>query len=237
MTSGVSYRHCQVLVRLAELPLGRAKACIVADRYRMLTEELYFDHVIRVHGNIMVTSAARETGTAAERVQGGGRAVCCAPRSPPTLPGRYRGLRAGFGDEANLLATSSTHAGAKRLTGYSGRRWAIECSFRDTKDLRFAMGLGTTHLKSPERRNRLWLINAFAVALLMLVGAAGDALGYNRMLKATRPNGVSTRCFARVARSTTSSRPSVTDGLGPLMQRFSQMLQEPTLFADAVGQI
>jgi hypothetical protein len=67
--------------------------------------------------------------------------------------------------------------------GYYGRRWGIECTLRDTKDLRFGMGLGTIRVKSPERRDRLWLINAFAVVLLTLLGAAGEALGYDRMLK------------------------------------------------------
>jgi hypothetical protein len=45
------------------------------------------------------------------------------------------------------------------------------------------MGLGTIHVNSAERRDRLWLINAFAVVLLTLLGAAGEALGYDRMLK------------------------------------------------------
>jgi len=43
--------------------------------------------------------------------------------------------------------------------------------------LRFGMGMGAMHVKSPERRDRLWLINAFAVVLLTLLGAAGEALG------------------------------------------------------------
>ena len=38
-------------------------------------------------------------------------------------------------------------------------------------------------MNSPERRDRLRLINAFAVVLLTLLGAAGKALGYDRMLK------------------------------------------------------
>jgi hypothetical protein len=45
------------------------------------------------------------------------------------------------------------------------------------------MGMGTVHVKSLERRDRLWLINAFAVVLLTLLGAADEALGYDRMLK------------------------------------------------------
>ena len=61
----------------------------------------------------------------------------------------------------------------------------LAAALRDTKDLRFGMGLGTIHVNSAERRDRLWLINAFAVVLLTLLGAAGEALGYDRMLKAS----------------------------------------------------
>jgi len=71
----------QVLVRLAEvLPTG-VRVRIVADRgfgdqklYRMLTEELKFDFVIRIRGNIKVTAADGEVRTAAEWVGAGGRA-------------------------------------------------------------------------------------------------------------------------------------------------------------------
>jgi hypothetical protein len=43
-----------------------------------------------------------------------------------------------------------------------GKRWGIECGLRDTKDLRFGMGLGSIHVSTPERRDRLSLLNAFA---------------------------------------------------------------------------
>ncbi len=36
---------------------------------------------------------------------------------------------------------------------------------------------------SPARRDRLWLLNALVVVLLTLLGAAGEALGYDRLLK------------------------------------------------------
>jgi hypothetical protein len=61
-----------------------------------------------------------------------------------------------------------------------GKRWGIECGLRDTKDSRFGNGLGSIHVSTPERRDRLWLPNAFAIALLTLLGAAGDALGDDR---------------------------------------------------------
>jgi len=50
--------------------------------------------------------------------------------------------------QAWCLAASSTTATAKEPTGYYGRRWGIECALRDTKDLRFGMGMGSMHVKS-----------------------------------------------------------------------------------------
>src|SRR3954463_16241203 len=70
----------QALVRLAEaLPAG-IKVCLVADRgfgdrklYRLLTEELKVDFVIRFRGNITVTAADGEARPAADWVGKGGR--------------------------------------------------------------------------------------------------------------------------------------------------------------------
>src|SRR5512135_833918 len=74
------YEH-RVLVRLAELLPSDVKVCVVADRgfgdqklYRLLTEELYFDYVIRFRGNIAVTASTGETRTAAAWVRPHGRA-------------------------------------------------------------------------------------------------------------------------------------------------------------------
>jgi hypothetical protein len=71
----------QVLVRLADALPADIKVCIVADRgfgdqklYRVLSEELKFDYVIRFRGNIQVTAADGEMRTAAAWVGTGGRA-------------------------------------------------------------------------------------------------------------------------------------------------------------------
>jgi hypothetical protein len=45
------------------------------------------------------------------------------------------------------------------------------------------MGMGEIRVSSPARRDRLWLINAFTIAWLTLLGAAGEELGYDRMLR------------------------------------------------------
>ena len=235
------YEH-RVLVRLAELLPAETKVCIVADRgfgdqklYEMLTEDLCFDYVIRFRGNIAVTAATGETRTAAAWVQAGGRARVL--RGAEVTADRYRvGTVVCVQDpdmkQAWCLAASSTDATAKQLTGLYGRRWGIECTLRDSKDLRFGMGLGTIRVKSPERRDRLWLINAFAVVLLTLLGAAGEALGYDRMLK-TNTTKRRVHSLFRQGCMLYDLIPTMREQwLRPLMQRFSQMLHEQPLFTD-----
>jgi len=240
------YEH-RVLVRLAELLPGGIEVRIVADRgfgdqklYKMLTEELCFDYVIRFRGNITVTAATGETRTAAEWVQAGGRARVL--RGAAVTADRYQvGTVVCVQDpdmkQAWCLATSSTDATAKQLTGLYGRRWGIECTLRDSKNLRFGMGLGTMRVKSPERRDRLWLINAFAVVLLTLLGAAGEALGYDRMLKSNTAKRRVHSLFRQGCMLYDLIPTMREDWLGPLMQRFSQLLQEQPLFTDVFGSV
>ena len=240
------YEH-RVLVRLAELLPAETKVCIVADRgfgdqklYRMLTEELCFDYVIRFRGNIAVTATTGETRTAAAwvRANGGARVL----RGAEVNADRYRVGTVVCVQEPDMqqswcLAASSSNASAKQLTGYYGRRWGIECALRDTKDLRFGMGMGAMHLKSPERRDRLWLINAFAVVLLTLLGAAGEALGYDRMLKTNTAKRRVHSLFRQgcMLYDLIPMMPEIR--LRPLMQRFSLMLHERPLFADVFGPV
>ncbi len=70
------------------------------------------------------------------------------------------------------------------------KRWTIEPGFRDSKDLRFGMGLSVLRIGDPQRRDRLLLLNALAILLLTLLGAAGESLGMDRLLKSStvQPN-------------------------------------------------
>ena len=45
------------------------------------------------------------------------------------------------------------------------------------------MGLGATRIGEPTRRDRLLLINAFAMVLLTMLVGAGESLGIDRLLK------------------------------------------------------
>jgi hypothetical protein len=215
------YEH-RVLVRLAELLPAGVKVCIVADRgfgdqklYKLLSEELYFDYVIRFRGNIAVTAANGETRSAAAWLQAGGRARVL--RGAEVTADRYKvGTVICVQDpdmkQAWCLAASRTDVTAKQLTTLYGRRWGIECSLRDSKDLRFGLGLATMHVKSPERRDRLWLINAFAVVLLTLLEPPAKRWAMIACSRPTQPNVVSIHCSARVACSMTYSQPCATTG-------------------------
>lgn len=237
----------QVLVRLADALPADIRVCIVADRgfgdqklYRVLAEELKFDYVIRFRGSITVTSAAGETRTAAAFVGPGGRARVL--RGALVTADRYQvGTVLCVQDkemkQAWCLAASSTSATSRTLTSLYGKRWGIECGLRDTKDPRFGLGMGSVHVSTPERRDRLWLLNAFAIALLTLLGAAGEALGYDRYLKSNTTKRRTHSLFRQgcMLYELIPTMPEVR--LRPLIERFAAMLAEIPVFADTFGAI
>ena len=81
------------------------------------------------------------------------------------------------------LATNHAELTSAEIVNLYGRRFTIEETFRDVKDQRFGMGLRATSIRQPERRDRLLFVAALAHALLSLLGAAGERLGLDRMLK------------------------------------------------------
>ena len=68
--------------------------------------------------------------------------------------------------EAWHLAASDGALSAPQIITLYAKRWTIEPSFRDKKDLRFGMGMSVLSIDDPQRRDRLLLLNAFAVLLL-----------------------------------------------------------------------
>jgi hypothetical protein len=236
----------QALVRLAEaLPVG-IKVCLVADRgfgdrklYRLLTEELKFDFVIRFRGNITVTAADGEARHAADWVGKGGRArilrgatvTADAYPVPAVLCVQAKDMK-----EPWCLASSTDLPPADLIKLYA-RRWGIECGFRDAKDPRFGMGMGEIHLSSPARRDRLWLIAAFSIALLTLLGTAGEELGYDRMLR-TSTTKRRTHSLLRQGIMLYELIPTMPKHrLLPLLTRFSSLLQQQPVFAEMFGPI
>jgi DDE family transposase len=180
------------LARLAELIPDGVAVTILADRgfgdtklFGFL-DTLGFDYVIRFRGNIHVTAANGETRAAAAWVGKGGRArklrdaevTAARHKVGAVVCVHARDMKAAW-----CLAASNAEATAREITNHYARRWTIEPGFRDTKDLRFGMGLGALRIADPQRRDRLLLLNAFAIVLLTLLGAAGESLGMDRHLK------------------------------------------------------
>jgi hypothetical protein len=237
----------QVLVRLADALPSDIKVCIVADRgfgdqklYRVLSEQLKFDYVIRFRANIIVTARDGETRTAAAWVGPGGRAKLL--RGAEVTADRYQVgtvlcVRDKDMKQAWCLATSRAEATANDLKGLYGKRWGIECGFRDTKDLRFGMGMASIRVSTPARRDRLWLLNALAVALLTLLGAAGEALGYDRHLKSNTTKR-RTHSLFRQGTMLYDLMPNMPEQqLVPLVERFAAMLADQPVFADTFGAV
>ena len=237
----------QVLVWLAEALPADVKVLVVADRgfgdhklYRVLTEELKFDYVIRFRGNIKVTAADGETRAAIDWVGKGGRmrilrgAAVTAEDYPV---GAVVCVQAKDMKEPWCLATSLADAKARIVLKKYAKRWGIECGFRDTKDPHFGMGMGQIRVSSPERRDRLWLLNALAVALLTLLGAAGEALGFDKHLKASTTKRRVHSLF-RQGCLHYQLMPTMQEArLRPLIEKFTQLMSEQPLFANIYGLI
>jgi len=85
--------------------------------------------------------------------------------------------------EAWCLATSLNERNARDIVTLYGKRFTIEETFRDQKDLHFGLGLSATHIKSSLRRDRLLFLVAIAHELLTLLGAASEKSGLDRTLK------------------------------------------------------
>jgi hypothetical protein len=235
----------QALVRLADtLPAG-IKVCIVADRgfgdqklYRFLTEQLKFDYVIRFRGNITVTSADGDERSAIGWVGAGGRATLlrgALVTAERHQVGSVLCVRDKDMKQAWCLATNLTDVTASFLKGLYGKRWGVECGFRDTKDLHFGMGMGLIHISTPVRRDRLWLLNALAIALLTLLGAAGEALGYDRLLKSNTTKRRTHSLFRQGCMLYDLIPTMPEQRLLPLIERFAEMLAEVPVFVDTFG--
>ena len=149
-------------------------------------QDLGFDFVIRFRGGITVTASDGRSAPASAWVPLGGRAR-------RMLKVRVTGQRHDVAavvavKQANmkepwLLATSLCYA-ATRIVALYGRRFTCEENFRDEKDPRFGLGSRLARIRNAARRDRLCFILAAAATLLTLLGAAGERLGLDRLLRA-----------------------------------------------------
>ena len=197
-----------------------------------------WDFHIRFRGNIRVESSDGEARTGNEWVPPTGRArMLRNPRVtddraevPAVVVVHAKGMK-----EPWCLATSRKDFTATQVVKRYGRRFTIEETFRDTKDLRFGMGLKATHISKPERRDRMLLLVAMAHALLTLLGAASEATGMDAYLKA---NTVKRRTHSlfRQGHYWYRAIPHMRDDwLRTLMTAFDRIVREHAVFREAFG--
>ena len=238
----------ELLHRLREVMPEGVKVTVVADRgfgdcalFQYLAEKLCFEYVIRIRGNMIVTDAKGERRRASQWVGEGGRSR--------TLRGaRVRGRK---GVEVGTvvcvqdrkmkqpwcLVASEREIGTRTLIRYYAKRWGIETSFRDIKDMRFGMGLSAMRVSTPQRRDRMLLLSALAIGLLTLLGAAGESLGYDRWLRANTVK-YRTHSLFRQGLMLYEHIPNWPEHrLRPLMEKFAQLLMEQRVYREVFAVI
>ena len=219
------------LRRLKELLPEGVSATILADRgfgdvkLFAYLETLGFQYVVRFRGNVKVSAADGETRMAADWVGKGGRARKL----------RHAEVSAAGMKDAWHLAASDGGLSAPQIIKLYAKRWTIEPSFRDSKDLRFGMGMSALRIGDPQRRDRLLLLNAFAILLLTLLGAAGESLGMDRQLR-TSTTKRRVHSLFRQGYLLYELIPNMPEErLTPLVEKYRQLLSENAIFTEAFG--
>src|SRR4249919_4271801 len=92
------------------------------------------------------------------------------------------------------------------------------------------MGMAELRIAEPERRDRLLLISAFAMALLTMLGTAGESLGMDRLLKSNTSK-TRTHSLFRQGCMLYDLIPNMPEHrLAPLMQNFADAVSKAGVF-------
>jgi Transposase DDE domain len=236
----------RLLEMLAECMPDGVRVTVLADRgfgdqkrYEQL-HRIGFDYVIRFREVITVTDEWGTSKPAAEWLPKSGRATKIKQAAvtqdiyivPAVVVVRDRKMQ-----ESWCLATSRADLGAADVAKLYSRRFTIEESFRDAKDIHFGMGLKATHIKSAARRDRLLLLAALAHALLTLLGAAGERCGLDRKLKTNTSKKRQMSLYNQGAYWYMAIPNMREERLVLLMQAYAEVLREHDFLRDIFGVI
>lgn len=236
----------ELIERLHDALPPDVKITLLADR-GFGDQKLYahlailgWDYVIRFRGAILVENAAGEAKPADEWVRSTGRPVKIAPARvtadraevPAVVVVHAKAMK-----EAWCLATSLGEVPASEIVKLYSKRFTIEETFRDQKDLHFGMGLSATHINNADRRDRLMLLAAVAQTLLTLLGAASEASGLDRYLKTNTSKKRQMSLF-RQGLYWYECIPTMREAwLRPLMDAFDRIVREQRFFQEVFGVI
>ena len=219
---------------------------IIADRgfgdqkrYEHL-RSLGFDFVVRFRQDILVTNEFGDKRPAVQWLHKGGRARLLRNMAltgdfyivPAVVVTRDKKMA-----EPWCLACSNADLTAAQAVKLYGRRFTIEETFRDTKDIHFGLGLSATHISSPLRRDRLLFLAALAQVLLTLLGAASERCGLDRMLKANTTKRRTMSLYNQGCYWYMAIPNMKDDRLRQLVTAYNEVLYEHELFRDLFGVI
>lgn len=234
----------RLITRLREVVPAEVKVTILADR-GFGDQKLYdslramgLEFVIRFRDGILVTDAKGEARTAAEWVPPNGQArllrnarvTHARTPVPAVVVTKAKNMK-----EAWALASSRTDLTGAEIVKLYGERFTIEENFRDTKDMRFGLGLSATHIGKPQRRDRLLLIIALGQALLTLLGAAAEETGLDRTMKANTSKKRTHSLFRQGCLWYACIPTLREDWLRPLMEAYGRIVARHALFTKIYG--
>jgi hypothetical protein len=234
-----------LLVVFASVVPKNVRVTVVADRGfsdskldSFLTEELGFDDIIRFRGVVYVEEAAGERSKAtawlgtAGRMQVFRHARVTAQRHlvPVVVCVQDKAMKEPW----CLVSSRQDLTGVEIKVAY-GRRFTVEETFRDVKNPRCGLGLKQAVIARNDRRDALFLLAVLAHTLLTLLGRAGQELGMDRMLGATRSGQLS---LFRQGLMLFELMPKMReDRLRALAKKFGELLQDHALFTGILGVI
>jgi len=101
--------------------------------------------------------------------------------------------------------------------------------------LRFGMGMSALRISDPQRRDRLLLLNALAILLLTLLGAAGESLGMDRQLRTSTVKRRVHSLFRQGCLLYDLIPNMPEERLRPLVEKYQEILCQNTTFSEAFG--
>ncbi|MCK5805286.1 MAG: IS4 family transposase [Lentisphaeria bacterium] len=236
----------ELMVRLRELVPPTVKVTIVADRgfgdqklYDFL-KELGFEYIIRFKGNIQVTNDKGEARMAREWMGKNGRmrvlrdAFVTADRYPisTVICVHDKGMK----DPWCIVSSDPSLKGSEAKKVY-GKRFTCEETFRDVKDIHFGMGMSWQPIGRTDRRDRMMMMAVLAMALLTMLGEAGEQAGLDRLLKTSTRKRRQLSLFRQGLRWYSLMPTLREDRLQLLMEHFVAVMAEHEVCRELYGAI
>ncbi len=234
----------ELLLRLRELIPESVTVTVVADRgfcdtkLMEFLKELNFHYIIRIRSNILVGKEGEETCFASEHVRENGRTKTI--RNAEITHEKYSVatfvcVKATKMKQAWCIVSSDSNLSGSGVVKWYAKRWGCEPQFRDTKDIYHGMGLSKTHIKDPQKRDRLLFIHAISTIILTFLGAACEKIGLDKYFKVNTSKKRSLSLFNQGVILFNRLPKMCEETLRKLLSSFSELLDEHRTLTTILG--